>query len=217
VSGWLLFFLLAVQPGIVDNLPPRVPTPAHEFFDHVQRPRSARQALQAFGSCVAARQAVVAGGVLLQDVNGRQFTSRMSRLIDSNRSCLHGGYRLRMDRLAVAGAMAEHLLRRDRAALNARLARAALRPPPATFSGTDRTMMCVVRSLPDQVATLIAAPVESPAEARAANALEPALAACNAGGIRFTASLTGVRAALATAAYCSVHAAPTTAMTGAGR
>lgn len=216
--GFIVAVLLAAQPQA--NTPPGAPlrsddppsrelTAAHDLFyedEHRADADGARQALEAFGICLAERNAVVARSTLTMDFNSRAYGNRLRQLYRGNGDCFRERGSMRFGNLALAGAMAERLIERDPAPLNVRLARAALGPAAATYSPTDRIAMCVVRSVPDQVAALFAASVVSTAEAEAARALEPAFNACNQARTRMTMTIAGARAMLATAAYRSLQA-----------
>jgi hypothetical protein len=218
--GFITAVLLATQPQA--NTPPGAPlrsddppsrelSAAHDlFYEDEERPNSdgARQALEAFGTCLAERNAVVARSTLAMDFNSRIYSNRLRQLSRGDRDCFRERGSMRFGNLALAGAMAERLIERDPAPLNVRLARAALGPAATTYSPTDRIAMCVVRSVPDQVAALFASPVVSSAEADAARALEPAFNACNQARTGMTMSVAGARAMLATAAYRSLRAGP---------
>jgi hypothetical protein len=201
----------ASQPPLQSNLPPpRQSSPAHgDIHEDTDRGNSpeARSALHAYGACLVERNAPVAGGILQMDFTTRGYTDRLNRLMDANPNCFNrAGTRMRFQKLGVAGAMAERLIEREGRALNTRLAQAARNQNAATYSPTDRIALCVVRSVPDQVAALFGSELASPVEIEAARALEPAFNACNQGRTRLSVTTAGARAMLATAAYRSLRA-----------
>jgi hypothetical protein len=64
--------------------------------------------------------------------------------------------------------------------------------------------LCVVRSVPDDIARLFATEVGSDAEAQALRALEVRARACAQGGPRLTIAPAGLRAMFATASFRTV-------------
>ena len=111
---------------------------------------------------------------------------------------------MRSSRLLFAGAIAERLLARDPAPLNARLVRAAARAAPPARSPSDAIAICIVRSAPDETARLFASEVASDAEAQAARALDVAVRLCSQGQRPLVTNVEGLRAMLATAAFRNV-------------
>lgn len=166
------------------------------------------RAIQQFGTCVADASTAKASSMLAGDFRSSGYRRTMDQLIEANRNCpsFRGYNRLRASRLLFAGAMAERLVERDGLAVNRELAKAAARPAASTYSPTDSGAMCVVRSVPDDVARLFATDIATDAEKAAANALQPTLAACLKTQ-RVEVTTDGLRAMLATAAFRSIHAA----------
>ncbi len=190
--------------------PPRDITPAHSLFyedaDTAQTAAQARTTVHAFGRCVARYSAGMAAETLAMDFRSRAYRTRLRTMANNNReSCFRRRGRMRTDSLLFAGGIAEGLLARDSAPLNARLARAALNPATPSFSPSDTIAVCVVRSVPDDVARLFATEVASEAETQALAAIAPLVEACNRTGRPFSATHPGLRAILATAALRSVQ------------
>lgn len=220
----LLAFALVAQPQPPqpENPPPlqqefpvsRSLTPAHDlFYDDVPvSSLEARVAVQGFGSCVADRSRELAEDTIASDFTTRTYRSRIDRLVQANGDCFRdgGGRRMRSSRLLFAGAMAEALIERDGQPLNVRLARAALQPATPAYSASDQIAICVVRSLPDEVARLMAADVGSAQEEAATAALAPGLTACAGQSRSVQSNSAGLRAILATAAYRSLNSAAAT-------
>lgn len=216
-----LAFVAQPQQPQPENPPPaqqefpvsRRLTPAHDlFYDDVPvSSLEARVAMHRFGSCVADRSRELAENTIASDFTTRAYRSRMDRLIQANGDCFRdGGRRMRSSQLLLAGAIAEALIERDGQPLNVRLARAALQPATRAYSASDQIAICVVRSLPDEVARLMATDVGSAGEEAATVGLAPALAACS-GQIRgLESNSAGLRAILATAAYRSINSAAAT-------
>ena len=214
----LLALMLAAQnppppaPPPNQTPPPRELSPPHAVIDQeadtAQARAEARETLYAFGRCVARSSAGMAAETLAMDFTTRGYRSRLRQMADNNReSCFRRRGRMRADNLLFAGGIAEGLLASDPTPLNARLARAALGPATASFSASDAIAVCVVRSVPDDVARLFGTEVASDAEAEALAAVAPAVAACNRSGQPFSATHPGLRAILATAAFRSVRSA----------
>ncbi|WP_448657462.1 hypothetical protein ACPVPU_08315 [Sphingomonas sp. CJ99] len=103
--------------------------------------------------------------------------------------------------------MAEQLLESAPVAPNVRLARAAAGPAIPSFSPSDAIAICVVRSVPDDVAALFATDVETPAETNAAAKLDIVVTRCSSPVSRVETSVSGLRSMLATAAFRSADAA----------
>ena len=207
--SFLLGIALAAQPAFNNGPPPSMPPPHHESTEgrEAARTGSARQVLHAFGACVADRNALLADRLLRMNESESDYRRRLSEIVRRDRDCFRQtGGRMGFQPLAMAGAMAEHLLERDQTPLNVRLARAATGTAPAGRSASDRVAMCVARSVPDQVTALLATTVDSAAETAAVEALMPAFGACNQSGARVSVSTAGARAMLATAAYQSLFA-----------
>ena len=199
-------------PLPVEEPPPREPTAAHAIFDQdadtARTAADVRAVMHDFGRCVARYSEAMAAETLAMDFTTRAYQSRLRQMADNNRdSCFRRRGRMRSDSLLLAGGIAEGLLARDSTPLNARLARAALGPAPATFSPSDAIAVCVIRSVPDDVARLFETDVASEAEAEALAAIAPIVAACNRTGRPFAATHPGLRAILATAAFRSVDGA----------
>lgn len=216
---FLLAFMIAAQnpppppaPLPTETPPPRELTPAHSLFyedaDSARAAAEPREAVHAFGRCVARNSARMAAETLAMDFTTRSYRSRLREMADNNReSCFRRRGRMRTDNLLFAGGIAEGLLAEDSTPLNARLAHAALGPATPSFSPSDAIAVCVVRSVPDEVARLFATEVASEAEVEALVAIAPIAAACNRTGRPFSASHPGLRAILATAAFRSVRSA----------
>lgn len=219
--GIALSLMLAFQQSQPQTQPPlsdppgTVPQRSDRIDDHMPRsfkrepstPEGLR-AIQQFGGCVADASTDKARATLASDFRTPGYRRAMDQLVEANRNCpsFRGYTRLRASRLLFAGAMAERLVERDGLSVNRELAKAAGKPAASTYSSTDSGAMCVVRSVPDDVARLFATDVASDAEKAAADALQPAMAACLKTQ-RVEVTTDGLRAMLATAAFRSIHAA----------
>ncbi len=223
MSALLFALAIAVQgqpapqapPPLREEGPPaRAISPGNDiYFEDFGVPTAeARATIQRYGACVASRSAGPAADVLTRDFTTRQYQQGLRVISRNNQDCFRRRGRMRASNLLFAGAIAEYLLEQPAQPLNVRLARAALQPATQAFSLSDRVAICVVRSVPDDVARLFAADVATDAELAAARALDPVVAQCNAGGPPFAITPAGLRAILATAAFRTLQAvAPATA------
>jgi hypothetical protein len=167
---------------------------------------NARVQMERFATCVADRSPEKAARTISMDFRSTTYRSALKNLADANRDC--HGYRstMRSGGLSFAGALAERLLERDASALNARIIRAGS-AQTAARSPSDAIALCVVRSVPDDVARLFATEVASEAERDAVKALQVALDACARNQARLETTPEGLRSMLATAAFRTVTAA----------
>ena len=208
---------LAAQPAPsapqrpLPSEPPRAAeaTPAHEIFYQDERAplnAEARGKLLEFGRCAAQRSPEMAARTLSMNFTTSAYRTGISQLSRNNEGCLQGARRMRGGGLLFAGALAEGLLDRGEAPLNVRLARAAAGAAPPAYSPSDRVAICVVRSVPDQVAALLDTTPASEGEEAAIQQLLPAFHLCAQNGPRISSNEAGLRAMLATAAFRSVGA-----------
>ena len=199
------------QPPLRSDTPPSRELSAGSdiFVEDEQRmlTPAALRANQEFGSCVASRSPEEASRVLRMDHTGTSYRNGLRQLARNNESCFRARRgRMRASGLPFAGAIAEALIERDAAPLNVRIARAsAAGASVPAFAPADRVFACVVRSVPDDAATLLATEPGSDAEAAAAGALQPALALCARGGPSIQTPTAGVRALVAATAFRLLH------------
>ena len=168
---------------------------------------AARRQIQAFGACVADRSPEKAAQVLSMDFRSAGYHPALKALNLNNidRSCLMPSRSgARSSSLLFAGALAERLIAADSKSLNVRLAQAASRPAPPTYSPSDAIANCVARSAPNEAASLFKTEVGSDAEAQAMKSLDMAVQLCSRGKPPFQANVEGLRAILATAAFRNV-------------
>ena len=199
----------APEPPLREEFPPsRTLSPAHDMYEdefRVPTP-AARTELHRFAACVAERSRDLAVETLRRDFTTARYRNALRSLARNNESCFRRRS-LYASGLPFAGSLAEHLLNRDPAPLNVRLARSADQPAPRPFSATDRVSLCVVRSVPDDVARLLATEIGSEAESQAVAALGLAVRVCSQGGPRLVTPAAGLRAIVATAAFRTLHSA----------
>lgn len=191
----------------------RTITPAHDTYEQEFRVTTpaARAELHGFAGCVVGQSRQLAIEVLGRDFTTARYRNALRSLARNNERCFSRRRSLYASGLPFAGSLAEQLLGQDPRPLNVRLARAAVEPAPRAFSASDRISICVVRSVPDDVARLLAAEMGGAQENQAVNALELAIQACSQGGPRLVTPPAGLRAMLATAAFRVVQGAPSPA------
>lgn len=194
----------------VENPAPTGLTPAHDLYfqDSNRLTPEIRAAMHSSGACVADRSPELATDVLNRDFQTRSYRAGLDALARHNGDCFRRGSRMRPTSLVFAGAIAESLLKASPQPLNVRLARASQGPAAPHYSEADRTAMCVVRSVPDDVGRLFAAQIDSDAETEAYRALDVPVRVCAPRGVRLDATPAGLRAILATAALRTVTGAP---------
>ena len=167
---------------------------------------NARVQMERFASCVADRSPDKVARTISMDFRSTTYRSALRNLADANRDCY--GYRstMRSGGLSFAGALAERLIERDPAPLNARIVRATHVPLPSR-SPSDAIAICVVRSAPDEVSRLFGTDVASEAEQAAFNDLQFVTGLCSENQPELQATVEGMRAMLATAALRVTSAA----------
>lgn len=213
-------FLLAAQAAE----PPASPAPsaaentASPWPDHERELRkagafdkgndtAARRGLEKWASCIARKNTSEAARLLTMDFQSAEYERGMRKLSQADRECVDFRGTLKSAGLLFAGELAEALLESDAAPLVPRLARASAVEPTPAFSFTDRIAICVVRSVPNDVAALFATARGSAEETASLSALATPMAMCaKAAEARKPISVNpaGLRAMLATASYRSV-------------
>lgn len=172
----------------------------------------ALRTIQSFGSCIADASTAKAAQTLAGDFRTPAYRRGIDQLVEANRLCAasRGWSRMRASRLLLAGAIAERLIERDGKPVNVELTKAAAKPAASSYSPTDTAAMCVVRSVPDDVAKLFATEVATDAEKSAADAVQPVMERCLPSTSSVSITTDGLRAMLATAAFRSIHSARAT-------
>ena len=198
-------------PSAAENSPS--PWPDHErelrnagALDKASTPE-ARLHLEQWASCVVRKNPDRAASVLRMDFTTDAYGRAMRSLADQDKECMGKKREMRGGGLLFAGEMAESLLESDTSPLVTRLAKAASAPATTSYSFTDKVAICVVRSVPNDVAALFATARGSAEETASLNALTTPMALCaKAAQARKPISVNpaGLRAMLATASYRSV-------------
>jgi hypothetical protein len=160
-----------------------------------------RAAIADFGRCVASESPAKVRSVLTSDFRTKEYRDGMKVLAKVNETCFKGRGRMRAGGLPFAAAMAEAMIHKGEGALNVRLAKAGMGKAAPTYAPSDAVAMCVARSVPDQAAALLTAPIASEAETRAANDLSTAVRLCTPQGVSIDIAPFGLRSILATASY----------------
>jgi hypothetical protein len=198
------------QPLRPEGPPARQLTPAHDLFDENTRVPSpaARTALHRFSRCVVGNSRELAARTLRDDFTSQRYRTSLRQLSRNNEGCFRQSGRMRAGGLMFAGALAEALLEGSSTRLNVRLARAVAAPATRHFSQSDRVAICTVRSVPDQIGSLLATEPGGAAEEAAVAELHPVMRMCAQGGAEIRSPAAGVRAMLATAAFRSIENGP---------
>lgn len=173
--------------------------------------------LHDFSRCVVEANPSQAARILRLDYRTDSYRRSLGNLVGSPRRCAPFGGRLRMAGVLLAGSFAEALLPRALAGrpLAAGVAQDPARAPIVARDDGEYLGLCAVRSMPDQVAALLATAPASDDEKRAAAAVTPGLAPCVREGAAATLNRPALRALVALAAYRIVsQAGPRAARAG---
>jgi hypothetical protein len=173
--------------------------------------------LHDYARCVVEANPTQSRRILKLDYRTDSYRRSLGNIAGTPRSCAAFDGRLRMAQLLLAGAFAEALLPR---ALAGRPLAAAAAPDPAKAAIAARDDgeylgLCGVRTMPEQVATLLATAPASDEEKSAVAAITPGLGPCLRAGAAAKLNRPALRALLALAAYRIVgEAGPAAARTG---
>ena len=199
----------------IDNMPARDDASVEKMLVEAEKDRIAargnddvaRAELAEWAGCLARKNAAETARVLAMDFTSSTYQRAFRMLTEEDKQCRGFRGTLRTQRLLLAGELAEALIEHGGAPVNNVLAKAASAPATPAFSFTDRVAICVVRSVPSDVATLLATERNSAEEAAAVQALATPMGMC-AQAAQATRPLSinpaGLRAMLATAAFRSV-------------
>jgi hypothetical protein len=199
----------------IDNLPARDDASTEKLLKDSERDRAASQAngkvsrvaLEELARCLARKNPNEAGRVLAMDFTTPTYSRALRMLSEEDKSCIQFRGALRAGNLLFAGELAEALVEQRGEPVATALAKAAAAPATTAFSSTDRVAICVVRSVPGDVAQLLATERNSVAETTAVQALATPMGLCaQATEAKKPLSINpaGLRAMLATAAFRSV-------------
>ncbi|MGX7952625.1 hypothetical protein ACWPM1_08665 [Tsuneonella sp. HG249] len=199
----------------IDNLPARDDASVEKMLADAERDRAAnranddvsRRSLEELAGCLVRKNSSEAARVLAMDFTTPTYSRALRMLSEEDRSCVEFRGALRSGTLLFAGELAEALVEQRGESVATALAKAASTPATTAFSFTDRVAICVVRSVPGDIAKLFATERNSAEETAALSALATPMGLCaQAAEARKPLSINpaGLRAMLATAAFRSV-------------
>ena len=170
----------------IDNMPARDDASVEKMLSDAERDRAAAQgnddvsraALAEWAGCLARKNSAEAGRVLAMDFTTPTYGRAFKMLTEEDKRCREFRGTLRTQRLLLAGELAEALIEQSRAPVVNTLAKAAIGPPTPAFSFTDRVAICVVRSVPSDVAKLFATERNSSDETAAVQTLATPAGMC---------------------------------------
>jgi hypothetical protein len=160
--------------------------------------------LHVFAECLVDRYRPGVRRLLAMDYRSRPYDNLLRTLSDEGDRCLPFAFgKLRSARLLLAGAIAEELLARAPAnpRLAGRVAYDPSKPPVAARDEGEYLGLCTVRTLPDEVAAVLATKPASEEERLAIANIRPRLGPCVRAGAAARINVPGLRAILALAAY----------------
>lgn len=181
--------LLAMAPAEPDSAAPSKPEDIRMVHRHSR--------------CVVDSAPAQAARVLALDYRTDSYRRSLGNLITASRACAPLNGRLRVARMLIAGAFAEALLPRALAgrSLATSVAHDPARAPIEARDDGEYLGLCAVRSMPEQVAALLATVAASEEEKSAAAAVTPGLSRCVRAGSSATLNRPALRALVALAAY----------------
>lgn len=161
-----------------------------------------RQATARFAACLVEGDSGAVSGILKSDFETAEYRDRLRRLAGASPEC-HARVGIapdfRVPDLPLAGALAEKMIPGDGASLAQRLVKASTVDVP-TSTMLDFIAICTTRFAPEAVANLLNTELDSPEEARAADALQRPVKHCSRGA-HVTTTPASLRSILATAAF----------------
>lgn len=174
--------------------------------DRASTPESRRE-LEEWAGCIARKNPNEAARVLRMDFTTGDYGRALRMLSEEDKTCVGFRGSLRSAGLLFAGELAETLLESDGTPLVSRLAKAGAGEATPAYSFTDKVAICVVRSVPNDVAALFATARSSAEETASLNALATPMALCAKAAQAtkpIAVSPAGLRAMLATASFRSL-------------
>lgn len=198
----LIALFLAATAGQAQLPKPRTANPAQ-----AAKPAASAvdiRTLHAFAGCMVDRYPTGVRRLLALDYRSRAYDHTLSTLADEGSRCLPFAFgKLQSASVLMAGAFAERLLPAalGGARLAERVAHDPARPPVTARDEGEYLALCTVRTMPDEVAALIATKPASEDERLAVAAIRPRLGTCLRAGAAARLNAAGLRAVLALAAY----------------
>jgi hypothetical protein len=199
----------------VDQHPARDDATVEKMLSDAERDRVAGQSNDMMSrvehaklaGCLASKNPRETARVLAMDFTTATYNRALRMLAEEDRDCVDFRGALRTGNLLFAGELAEALVEQRNEPVANALAQAATAPATTSFSFTDRVAICVVRSVPSDVAKLFATERNSTEESAALEMLTTPLGLCaKAAEAKKPLSINpaGLRAMLASAAFRSV-------------
>jgi len=169
-----------------DQHPARDDSTVEKMLSDAERDRAAAQtnsrksrvALEQWAGCLARKNPDETRRVLSMDSTAPAYDRALMMLSQEDKSCMKARGKLQASGLLFAGELAEALIEEGPVPLGSRLAKAATQPAASTYSFSDRLAMCLVRSVPDQVAAIFPTTRDSREESAAIGALNTPAQMC---------------------------------------
>jgi hypothetical protein len=176
--------------------------PAQQAADSPSKPEDLRM-LHDYARCIATANPAQAGRILKLDYRKDEYRRSLGNLIGAPSACASFDGRMRTAGVLLAGSFAEALLPRALAGrpVASAVAPNPAQPPLAARDDGEYLGLCVVRTMPDRVAALLATAPASDDEKAAAAAIAPGLSPCLRVGASAKVNRPALRALLALAAY----------------
>jgi len=181
--------LLAMAPAEPDRSAPSKPEDLKMLHD--------------YSRCIVKENSGQAARILRLDYRTDSYRRSLRNIVGNPSRCAPFAGRLYMSGVLLAGSFAEALLPRALAGrtLAAGVAHDPARTPIEARDDGEYLALCAVRSMPEQVAALLATAPASDEEKKAAAALTPGLSPCLRAGAAATLNRPALRALVALAAY----------------
>ncbi len=178
------------------------PAAAEQTLDKAPTAESV-QTMHGYSRCVALRRERQAAALLAMDYRTEAYRKELQRVADKGLDCVPFSSEARFNGVVFVGGLAEALLERDLkgVALASRVAYDPSRSPMAARDHGEYVGLCVVRTAPDAVARVLAAPPAGKAEEKELKALAPVVSQCLGEGTKARFNKVGLRSLLAIAAY----------------
>jgi hypothetical protein len=160
--------------------------------------------LHVFAGCMVDRYRLGVRKLLALDYRSRSYEHLLDTLMGEGSRCLPFAFgKIRSSGVLIAGALAEASLSAalDGSRLAERVAHDPSRPAVAARDDGEYLALCAVRTMPDEIAGLLATKPASEEERRALAAIRPQLGPCLRAGAAARVNAAGLRAILALAAY----------------
>jgi hypothetical protein len=157
-----------------------------------------------FAACVTGKYRQSVRRLLSLDYRTTAYEHALETLTDGSHTCIPFAFgRMVSARLLLAGAFAEQMLPKalDGAPLSERVAHDPSKPPVAARDEGEYLGLCAARTMPADVAALLATTPASADEKAAAALIVPKLGPCVRAGAAARINVPGLRALVALAAY----------------